>query len=46
MKYYVRTTGERDLSAYSFLNYIPLYDYEHKPVKSFIEQMNVLFSYE
>jgi len=42
MKYYVRTTGERDLSAYSFLDYIPLYDYEHKPVKSFIQQMKII----
>ena len=42
MKYYVRTTGERDLSNYSFLDYTPLYDYEHKPVKSFIEQMKII----
>lgn len=39
MKYYIRTTGERDLSQYAFLNATPLFDYEHKPVKSFIEQM-------
>ena len=42
MKYYVRTTGERDLSAYSSLDYTPLYDYEHKPVESFIEQMKII----
>lgn len=42
MKYYVRTTGERDLSAYSFLDYTPLYDYEHKPVPSFIKQMRII----
>ena len=42
MKYYVRTTGERDLSAYKELDYTPLYDYEHKPVKSFIEQMRII----
>ena len=42
MKYYVRTTGERDLSAYNFLNYTALYDYEHQPVKSFIKQMKLI----
>ncbi len=42
MKYYVRTTGERNLSNYEFLDYTPLYDYEHKPVESFIEQMKII----
>lgn len=42
MKYYVRTTGERDLSAYLFLDYTPLYDYEHKPVPSFVKQMHII----
>ena len=42
MKYYVRTTGERDLSAYENLDYTPLFDYEHKPVESFIKQMRII----
>ncbi len=42
MKYYVRTTGERDLSQYSFLDYTPLYDFKHESVKSFIEQMRLI----
>ena len=40
MKYYIRTTGERNLDAYKFLeNYEILVDKEHKPIKSFIEQL-------
>lgn len=39
MKYYVRTTGERDLSQFAFLSPIFLIDTEHKPVKSFIKQL-------
>lgn len=42
MKYYVRTTGERDLSQYDFLNPIYLIDKEHKPVRSFIDQMKLI----
>lgn len=42
MKYYVRTTGERDLSQYSVLEYTPLYDYEHRPVESYIEQLRLI----
>lgn len=40
MKYYIRTTGERNLDAYKFLeNYEIMVDKEHKPIKSFIEQL-------
>lgn len=42
MKYYVRTTGERDLAPFSSLEYTALYDYEHKPVESFIKQMRII----
>ena len=42
MKYYVRTTGERDLSGYSVLDYTPLYDYEHKPLESYIKQLRII----
>jgi len=42
--YYVRTTGERYFD-YRPLKYIYLYDYEHKPVQSFIKQLNDIGKY-
>ena len=36
--YFVRTTGEREFNYYP-LKTINLYDYEHKPVDSFIQQL-------
>lgn len=42
MKFYVRTTKERKLDQYDFLNPIYLIDTEHKPVKSFIEQLKLI----
>lgn len=40
ISYYVRTTGERKLdSSYTQIKYAKLIDFEHKPVKSFIEQL-------
>lgn len=45
MKYFVRTTGSRDLKAYDFLNYEPLFDYKHEPINSFIEQMQYISKY-
>lgn len=43
IKYYVRTTGERKLhESYSQVDYELLVDTEHKPVKSFIEQLEYI----
>lgn len=39
MKYYVRTTNERELKQFSFLNPTFLIDTKHEPVKSFISQL-------
>lgn len=40
MKYYIRTTGERNLDAYKFLeDYEIMIDKEHKPIDSFIKQL-------
>lgn len=38
VRYFVRTTGEREFD-YGDLPYIKLYDYYHKPVDSFIQQL-------
>lgn len=40
MKYYVRTTKERTFNY--DLDYIELVDTEHKPIKSFIEQLEII----
>ena len=43
MKVYVRTTGERELDkSYNKLDYELLIDKEHKPVESFIAQLNII----
>ena len=43
MKYYVRTTLERELdSTYSQIEYELLVDKEHKPVESFIKQLEII----
>ena len=43
IKYFVRTTGERALDeSFSQIDYELLLDTEHKPVKSFIEQLEYL----
>ena len=43
MKYYVRTTLERQLdSSYSQIEYELLVDYEHKPVESFFKQLELI----
>ena len=45
MKYYVRTTGDRELdSSYSQIEYTLLIDKEHKPVESFIDQLELISS--
>jgi GR25 family glycosyltransferase involved in LPS biosynthesis len=40
MKYYVRTTKERTFNY--DLDYVELVDTEHKPIKSFIEQLEII----
>ena len=43
MKYYVRTTGERKLGdSYSQIEYELLIDKDHKPVDSFIKQLELI----
>ena len=42
MKYYVRTTGERQFNY--DINYETLVDTEHKPIKSFINQLKYISS--
>ena len=42
MKYYVRTTGERQFNY--DINYETLVDREHKPIKSFINQLKYISS--
>jgi len=47
IKYFIRTTGERKLdSTINQINYEPLIDKEHKPVKSFIEQLKIISNYD
>ena len=43
--YFVRTTGERKFD-YSPLKTTSLYDYEHKPVESFIRQLKEISEYD
>ena len=46
LKFYVRTTGERQLdSSYSQIEYELLIDKEHKPVESFIKQLEIISDY-
>lgn len=47
IKYFVRTTNERQLdSSYSQIEYELLVDTAHKPVKSFIEQLEIMNNYD
>lgn len=47
VKYFVRTTGERTLDgSFSQIEYTLLIDKEHKPVKSFIEQLEIISEYD
>lgn len=47
IKFFVRTTGERDLSEFNKLSNVEfLYDREHKPVDSFIKQLNIISEYD
>ena len=47
IKYFVRTTGERQLDlTLSQIEYTLLIDKEHKPVKSFIEQLEIISDYD
>lgn len=46
IRFFVRTTGERDLSEFNKLSNVEfLYDREHKPVESFIKQLNIISEY-
>ena len=43
IKYYIRTTGERPLNeSYNQIEYELLIDKEHKPVESFIKQLEII----
>lgn len=45
--YFIRTTGERQLdSSYSQIEYKLLVDTEHKPVESFIKQLDIISEYD
>lgn len=47
LKFYVRTTLERQLdSSYSQIEYELLVDTEHKPIESFIEQLEQISEYD
>ena len=47
LHYFVRTTNERQLDdSYSQIEYELLVDIEHKPVKSFIEQLEIMNNYD
>ena len=47
LRYYVRTTLERQLdSSYSQIEYELLVDTEHKPIESFIEQLEQISEYD
>lgn len=45
IKYFVRTTGERKFN-YLPLEVTPLYDYNHDPINSFIEQLEIISDYD
>lgn len=47
IKFFVRTTGERELdSSFSQIEYTLLIDKEHKPVESFIQQLEIISEYD
>lgn len=47
IKYFVRTTGERELnSSFSQIKYTLLVDKDHRPVESFIEQLELISDYD
>ena len=47
LKFYVRTTLERQLdSSYSQIEYELLVDTEHKPIESFIDQLEQISEYD
>ena len=47
MKYYVRTTLDRKLDkTYSQIDYEFLVDKEHKPIDSFIKQLEIISEYD
>ena len=47
IKYFVRTTGERELDgSFSQIEYILLVDKDHRPVESFIEQLERISKYD
>lgn len=47
IKYFVRTTGERALDdSFSQIEYILLVDKDHRPVESFIEQLEIISKYD
>ena len=47
IKYFVRTTGERELDgSFSQIEYILLVDKDHRPVESFIEQLEIISKYD
>ena len=47
IKYFVRTTGERQLDeSYNQIEYELLIDKEYKPVKSLIEQLEIMNNYD
>ena len=47
IKYFIRTTGERPLNkSYNQIDYELLIDKEHKPVESFINQLEIISDYD
>lgn len=47
IKYFVRTTNERQLdNTYNQVDYELLVDLEHKPIESFIKQLEILSEYD
>jgi len=47
IRYFVRTTCERILDrSYEQIKYIPLIDIEHKPVESYIEQLEIISDFD
>lgn len=47
IRYFVRTTGERSLDeSYNQIDYKLLIDKEHKPVESFIKQLELISEYD
>lgn len=47
IKFFIRTTNERKIDkSFSQIEYEKLVDLEHKPVKSFIEQLEIISDYD